>query len=123
MCKEVLFLLEHKTLGNTEEECARSSENVDCHAKKCGTKPLFNVRPVFARKVELGTTCILAELYKDQRKYHEAKGLFIKALKIALETGYEEGTAECYDNLGSIFKSLGEYVEAKEHYEKALAIG
>ena len=122
MCKEVLFLLEHKTLGNTEEKCARSSENVDSHAKKWGTKPLFNVRPVFARKVELGTTCILAELYKDQRKYNEAKELFIKALKIALETGHEEGTAECYDNLGSIFKSLGEYVEAKEHYEKALAI-
>ena len=81
-----------------------------------------NVPPVFARKVELGTTCILAELCKDQRKYNEAKGLFIKALKIALETGHEEGTAECYDNLGSIFKSLGEYVEAKEHYEKALAI-
>ena len=122
MCKDVLFLLEHKTLRNTDETCARSSENVDSHAKKCGTKPLFNVRPVFARRVELGTTWILAKLYNDQRKYNEAKGIFIKALRIALETGYEEGIAECYYNLGSIFKSLGEYVEAKEHYDKALAI-
>lgn len=65
-------------MGNTEEKCARSSENVDSHAKKCGTKPLFNVPAVSARKVELGTTCILAELYKDQRN-NEAKGLFIKS--------------------------------------------
>ena len=33
-----------------------------------------------------------------------------------------DGEGACYGNLGNVFHSLGEYVKAKEYYEKALAI-
>ncbi|CAH3015631.1 unnamed protein product [Porites evermanni] len=72
--------------------------------------------------MELMTTCILRELYKSERKYNEAKGLDLKALKIAEGIGDREIEAECYASLGSIFVLHGEYVKAKEHFEKALAI-
>ncbi|CAH3117290.1 unnamed protein product, partial [Porites lobata] len=92
------------------------------HPIKCGTKRLFTFRQVFERKVELSTTCILAELYESQRKYNEAKGLQFKALEKAEKIGHRETEAKCYLNLGHIFASLSEYVKAKEHSEKGLAI-
>ena len=122
MCKELLFLLEHKTLGNMDEKCVKSFENVHSHPIKCGTKRLFTFRQVFERKVELSTTCILAELYKSQRKYNEAKGPQFKALEKAEKIGDRETEAKCYKKLGLIFKYLREYVKAKEHFEKGLAI-
>jgi len=128
MCKEVLFLLKHKTVGNINERCAKSSENVESHEAKCRTTPLFTLRPVFATKVELYTTSILAELYKRQRnveflhKHVKAKEHYEKALAIAGKIGDREAEAICYANLGGIFESLGEHAKAKEHCEKALAI-
>ena len=122
MCKEVLFLLQHKTLGNMDEKCVKRFENIHSHAIGCGIRPILTCRQVVERKVELITTCILAELYKSERKYNEAKGLYLKALGIAEKIGDRETEATCYANLGSIFDSLGEYVKAKEHCEKALAI-
>ena len=89
MCKEVLFLLKHKTVGNINEKCVKSSENVESHEAKCSTTPLFTLRPVFATKVELYTTSILAELYKRQRNVEfldnhvKAKEHYEKALAIA----------------------------------------
>ena len=105
-----------------DEKCVKSFENVHSHPIKCGTKRLFTFRQVFERKVELSTTCILAELYESQRKYNEAKGLLFKALEKAEKIGDRETEAYCYINLGHIFKHLGEYVKAKEHSEKGLAI-
>ena len=128
MCKEVLFLLKHKTVGNINEKCAKSSENVESHEAKCSTTPLFTLRPVFATKVELYTTSILAELYKRQRNVEfldnhvKAKEHYEKALAIAGKTGDREAEAICHADLGGIFESLGEHAKAKEHYEKALAI-
>ena len=61
MCKDVLFLLEHKILGNKGQTCVKRFENVHSHPIKRGTKRLFTPRQVVARKVELITTCILAE--------------------------------------------------------------
>ena len=122
MCKELLFLLEHKTLGNMDEKCVKSFENVHSQPIKCGTKRLFTFRQVFERKVELTTTCILAELYESQRKYNEAKGFHFKALEKAEKIGDRETEATCYINLGLMFKYLGKYVKAKEHSEKGLAI-
>ena len=40
------------------------------------------------------------------------------ARKLVTEQEQEEG----YGNLGNVFRSLGEYVKAKEYYEKALAM-
>ena len=39
-----------------------------------------------------------------------------------MEIGDKAGEEACYGNLGTVFKSLGEYVKAKEYYKKALAI-
>ena len=128
MCKEVLFLLKHKTVGNINEKCAKSSENVESHEAKCSTTPLFTLRPVFATKVKLYTTSILAELYKRQRNVEfldnhvKAKEHYEKALAIAGKIGDREAEAICHADLGGIFESLGENAKAKEHYEKALAI-
>ena len=87
ICKDILFLLEHKTLGNIDEKCVKRFENVHSHLIKCGAKRLVTFRQVFERRVELNTTCILAELYESQRKYNEAKGLQFKALEKAEKIG------------------------------------
>ena len=122
ICKDVLFLLEHKTLGKTDQTCVKRFENVHSHPIKRGMRRLFTFRQVFARKVELNTTYTLAELYQSQRKYSEAEGLRLKAIHIAEKIGDREIEATSYGNLGNMYDSLGEYVKAKEHYEKAIAI-
>ena len=122
VCKDVLFLLEHKTPGNKDQTCVKRFANVHSHPIKRGTKRLFTFRQVFARKVEISTTYILAQLYESQGKYNEAEGLYLKAIAIAAKIGDRETEGRGYVLLGSIFNSLGEYVQAKEHYEKALAI-
>ena len=115
MCKDILFLLEHKTLGNIDEKCVKSFENVHSHPIKRGTKRLFTSRQVVERKVELITTCILGELFQSQHKYNEAKGLLLKALANAEKIGDREIEANCCVNLGGILIDfLGEYVKAKE---------
>ena len=100
MCKEVLFLLQHiKTLGNMDEKCVKSFENIHSHAIGCGIGLILTSRQVVERKVELITTCILTELYKSERKYNEAKVLDIKALKIAEKIGDSEIKAKCSGHL------------------------
>ena len=47
---------------------------------------------------------------------------FMKALVITTETGDRKGEASCYGKLGTVFKSLGKYDEAKEYLQKALVI-
>ena len=52
----------------------------------------------------------------------EAKNYHEKALVITKEIGDKPGEAACYGNLGTVYKSLGEYAGAKEYHEKALVI-
>ena len=111
MCKDLLFLLEHKTLGNVDGDAIKSSK-----------KRLSTSRQVVERKVELITTLLLARLYRSLCKYKEEKGLHLKALNIAEKIGDREIEASCYINLGIVFGSLGEYVKAQEHFEEALTI-
>ena len=119
MCKDILFLLEHKTLGNIDEKCVKRFENVHSHPIKRGTKRLFTSRQVVERKVELITTCILGELFQSQRKYNEAKGLLLKALANAEKIGDREIEAKCCVILGGILIDfLGEYVKAEERERK-----
>ena len=122
MCKEVLFLLQHKTLGNMDEKCVKRFENIHSHAIGCGIRPISTCRQVVERNVELITTYNLAELYRGERKYNEAKGLDLKALAIAEEIGDRKTEAMCYASLGHISTSHREYDKAQEQYEKALAI-
>jgi len=51
-----------------------------------------------------------------QKKYTE------KALAIASEIGVRNGEGTLYRELGTVFHSLGDYVNAKKYFEKALAI-
>ena len=41
---------------------------------------------------------------------------------ITKEIGDKTNKASCYGNLGTVFKSLGEYVKAEEYLQKALVI-
>ena len=122
VCKDVLFLLEHKTPGNKDQTCVKRFANVHSHPIKRGTKRLFTFRQVFARKVEISTTYILAQLYESQGKYNEAEGLYLKAIAIAEKIGDRKIEAASYGNLANTFHSLGEYIQAKEHCVKALEI-
>ena len=45
-----------------------------------------------------------------------------KALAITMQIGHKKGEASACNNLGIVFKCLGEYDKAKEYVEKALAI-
>ena len=122
MCKDLLFLLDHKTLGNIDETCVKRFENVHSNSIKPGTKLVFTFRQVFARKVELSTTYMLAELYGSQREYSKAEGLYLKALKIAEKIGDRVTEIKCYENLTMIFCDLGDYVKVEEYLEKSLPI-
>ncbi len=65
---------------------------------------------------------ILANTFKKQCKYVEAKDQYERAIDIMIETGDREGQANAYEDCGTLFTDLGEYVKAKEFLEKALAI-
>ena len=41
------------------------------------------------------------------------------ALAIKKEIGHRNGEATCCGDLGTVYKSLGEYEKAREHLEKA----
>ena len=45
-----------------------------------------------------------------------------KNLASSTEIGDRKLEGTCYGSLGNVFLSLGEYLKAKEYYEKALAI-
>jgi len=45
-----------------------------------------------------------------------------KALAIKIEIGHRKGEGSCYGNLGTVFKSLGEYEKAKEYLGREIAI-
>ncbi|KAL9967933.1 hypothetical protein ACROYT_G026246 [Oculina patagonica] len=67
-------------------------------------------------------TLKLANIYKQQCKYVEAKELYERTINIMKETGERKREATAYGNLGNLFLSLGEYAKAQEYIEKALAI-
>ena len=55
-------------------------------------------------------------------EYEEAKENLDKALEITIEIDDRAGEADCYGNLGILFKHLGEYDKAKQHFKKGLLI-
>ncbi len=64
----------------------------------------------------------LAQIYKNQNNYVEAKELCGRAITIIKETGDKGVEAIAYGNLGTVYLCLSEYDKAKENLEKALAI-
>ena len=63
-------------------------------------------------------------MYDNRREYSQGKELHEKALTIYKKIFGEDhaDVATSYNNLASVYNSLGEYNEAKELYEKALTI-
>jgi len=57
----------------------------------------------------------LARLYHRQCKHSEAKQFCRKAL--AIYAGQRKGEASCYESLGTVFLSLGEYIKAAENLQ------
>ena len=51
----------------------------------------------------------------------KAKEYVERALAITTKIGDRRGEASCYGNLGTVFKSLGQYDKAKEYYQKGLS--
>ena len=45
-----------------------------------------------------------------------------KALVIRKEIGYKQGESLCFGNLGSVYRSLGEYGKAETYLKNALVI-
>ncbi|KAL9979908.1 hypothetical protein ACROYT_G008426 [Oculina patagonica] len=64
----------------------------------------------------------LAQIYRKQSKYAEAKELSERGITIMRAIGDKKKEAIAYGILGNVFRSLGEYIKAKEYHEKALAI-
>ena len=71
---------------------------------------------------EGAVTFLLAKLCQLQSRYKEAKELYKKSLRIAIETGDREGEVNCYGSLGTVYKSLSKYGKAEQYQRKALAI-
>ena len=67
-------------------------------------------------------TMLLADIYKGQCKYSEARKLYERAINIMKETDDKIAQAYAYGQFGNMSYRLGEYDKAKEYLDKALAI-
>ena len=59
---------------------------------------------------------LLGTLYAQIKKYDLSKDLLIKAIKI------KSYHADSHNNLGNVYKELGNYIEANRSYKRALNI-
>ena len=125
LCQEFLILLN----SLTEIEVELVLERVYClmmvvyrllndHISEieCGRKRLG------LRKQECEVTSRLANLFKRQGKYQEAKRLYKKSLSIAIETGDRKKEGSCYNEVGIVYHCIGEYGEAEGCQREALVI-
>ena len=64
----------------------------------------------------------LARILHITKRFLEAEGFYDVAKNIFKTTGNARRESECYENLGSLFKLLGQYNQARENLEKAIAI-
>ena len=135
LCKENLFLVNHKLLKSKKEFVIRCKMMIHIqmflgykHTKEhsnaieIGRKIIAASRNTGQRDLEGETTIFVAQLYRHQCDYNEATELYTKALSIATQTGNKEMEGLCYINLGNIFQCLGVCAKAAEYHEKALAI-
>lgn len=135
ICKENLVLLNNLLPGIEEEigqEIYRAIYKVmfmgyrrirdNTNAIRCGRKLLVIYRERGDTVQEHVISMALAEVYLTQCMYVEAKELYERIIILLRESGYRAGEATCYGNLGTVSRSLGQCVIAKEYFEKALAI-
>ena len=135
LCKECLSLLNNKALKKQRRVVELAHTwiylslfetycllNDHTSGIECGRKLIHFLRRCDEKIQEGQVTNKLAELYKLQSKYKEAKGLDEKTLSIMIEIGDRQGQSACYGNLGSVFQSLGEYEKTETYYKTALVI-
>ena len=72
--------------------------------------------------MEGSITILLANIYKRQCKYAEAREYYHRAINIMKDTGHKRGEGYAYGQFGIMSYHLGEYDKARECLEKALAI-
>ncbi|XP_078375821.1 uncharacterized protein LOC144659274 [Oculina patagonica] len=92
------------------------------NATKYGRKLLVVFRDSGERAKEGHFTLALANIYKQQCKYVEAKELYERSINIMKGTCDRKGEATAYGQCGTMSYYLGEYAKAQEYIEKALAI-
>ena len=135
LCKENLFLVNHKLLESEKEFVIRCKmmvhiqmflgykhTNEHRNVIEIGRKIIAASRNTGQRDLEGQVTILLAQLYRHQCDYNEATELYNKALSIATQTGNKQMEGLCYINLGSIFQYLGVCAKATEFHVKALVI-
>ena len=135
LCKENLFLVNHKLLESEKEFVIRCKmmvhiqmflgykhTNEHTNVIEIGRKIIAASRNTGQRDLEGQVTILLAQLYRHQCDYNEATELYNKALSIATQTGNKQMEGLCYINLGSIFQCLGVCAKATEFHVKALVI-
>ena len=135
LCKECLILLNNKGLEKEKEIVKLAYTwiylslfetycllNDHTSGIECGWKLLNFLRECGGKTQEGQVTYKLAELYRLQSKYKDAKGLYEKTLSITIEIGDRRGQSSCYGNLGIVNYSLGEYEKAETYQKNALVI-
>ena len=135
LCKENLFLVNHKLLESEKEFVIRRKMMVHIqmflgykdtkehsNAIEIGRKIIAASRNTGQRDLEGEMTILLAQLYRHQCDYNEATELYTKALSIVTQTGNKQREGLCYINLGNIFQCLGVCAKATEYQQKALTI-
>lgn len=136
VCKECLIILNTKVLKMKDEIFNLSSMGIyrtifrayclipdHSEALIYGRKLLEIYRQCGKKKKEEGNLTIsLANLYRQQCRYLEAKELYDKAINISKDI--EDRNIEAYVNegVGIMFHHHGDYEKAKTYLEKALAI-
>ena len=89
-------------------------------AIECGKKLLVTLHNSGQKEAEGMTLLKLAKIYYQASKYEEAKEFYEKALNIMIEAANNRGLGTCYGNLGTVFKSVGQYTKAEEYLQTAV---
>ena len=135
VCKECLIFLNNKVL-KTEGEISnllhisiyhtifRAYCLIPDHTKAqiYGRKLLDIYRMCGKKDRELNFMVTMADMYKQQYKYLEARELYQKAINISKEIGDRKNEAYVDEKAGITSYYLGDYDKAKEYLAKALAI-
>jgi len=134
LCKESLVLLSNKALSIQKQFCqlihkeisytmfhAYRSVSDHTNALACGKKLVAILREGDDTVEEGWLSILLAQMYRRQNMYAEAKQLLERPIPVK-QTTDKRIEACAHGELGTVLHSVGEYVKAREYYEKALAI-
>ena len=135
VCRECLIILNHEVLKtegeifnllhiNIYKTIFRAYCLIPDHTKALiyGRK-LLDIYRECGRKDEKGNLAVeLADMYRQQYKYREARELYEKANKITKEMGDKKSEAYTNEALGIISYNFCDYRKANEYLKKALAI-